>query len=145
MNDNNKRRQHFPQSSDPPDMTKCFVMMPINKGYDEVYEHVIKPVLNDLGILAIRGDEIYSANPIIEDIWDQIQICNWLIADLTGKNPNVLYELGLCHGNDRDVILLTQSIDDVPFDLQHWRCIEYGQSIAGAKKLKSAICLANPR
>ena len=59
--------------------------------------------------------------------------------DLTGKNPNVLYELGLCHGNNREVILLTQSIDDVPFDLQHWRCIVYDQSIAGAKTLKSAL------
>ena len=121
------------------DPTKCFVMMPIKKGYDEVYEHVIKPTFNEMGIKCNRADEIYSANPIISDIWHQIQTSGWIIADLTGRNPNVFYELGLAHALGVNVILLTQEIKDVPFDLQHWRCIVYKQSIEGAKALADAL------
>jgi len=133
------QQHHFFRSSEPRDMTKCFIIMPIKKGFDEVYKHVIKPMLDELGIKAIRADEIYSQNPIIEDIWNQIQSAGWIVADLTGKNPNVLYELGLAHGIDRDVILLTQDIDDIPFDLQHWRCIEYKQNIEGGQNLKENL------
>src|SRR5262249_33492597 len=77
-----RQRQHFPRSSQPVDFAECFVMMPIKKGFDEIYTHVIKPLLADLGIRAVRGDEIYSSNPIVEDIWAQIQKAGWLVADL---------------------------------------------------------------
>lgn len=117
-------------------------MMPIKKGFDEIYTHVIKPLLADLGIRSVRADEIYSTNPIVEDIWDQIQTAGWLVADLTGRNPNVLYELGLAHGIDRDVILLTQNIADVPFDLQHWRCVVYEQTITGGEELRKNLSKA---
>jgi len=134
-----EERSHFPRSSKLPDMTKCFVMMPIKQGFDEVYDHILRPLLLDLGVRAVRADEVFSSNPIIEDIWDQIQSAGWLVADLTGRNPNVFYELGLAHGIDRKVILLTQSLDDVPFDLRHWRCILYEQTIQGGEQLKDNL------
>ena len=48
-----------------------------------------------------------------------------MLADLTGKNANVLYELGLAHAIDKPVVLLSQSMDDVPFDLRALRVITY--------------------
>jgi hypothetical protein len=123
------------------DPTKCFVMMPIKKGYDDIYEHVIKPTFAELGIKCDRADEIYSTNPIVNDIWNEIQTSGWIVADLTGRNPNVFYELGLAHAIGANAILLTQEIKDVPFDLQHWRCIVYEQSIAGAKALSDTLAM----
>jgi len=55
---------------------------------------------------------------IMQQIWVYILNARVLIAELTGKNPNVFYELGLAHAQGKDVILLTQSINDVPFDLR---------------------------
>jgi hypothetical protein len=58
---------------------------------------------------------------------------------LTDRNPNVFYELGLAHALNKEVILLTQDINDVPFDLRHFRIIVYQDSISGADKLKSTL------
>jgi hypothetical protein len=64
---------------------------------------------------------------------------SFLIADLTGRNANVFYELGLAHALKKDVILITQKIEDVPFDLRHYRCIVYDNTIRGASKLESGL------
>ena len=51
-----------------------------------------------------------------------------VVCDLTGKNANVFYEAGIAHSLGKDVILITQSADDVPFDLRHLRYIPYSVS-----------------
>ncbi len=48
-----------------------------------------------------------------------------LVADLTGRNPNVMYEVGIAHTVGKPVIMVTQDIDDVPFDLRALRCVVY--------------------
>jgi len=87
----------------------------------------------------LRADEIYSEKPIIGDIWDLIQRAEIIVADLTSKNPNVLYELGLCHVLWKRVVLLAQRIEDVPFDLRHFRVILYEHSLEGAEELSLAL------
>lgn len=82
----------FTQFAEPPNPRRCFVIMPLSPEFAEVYQDIIKPVVTDLGILPIRADEIYSRNAIIDDIWMYIQKSAWIIADLTGRNPNVFYE-----------------------------------------------------
>ena len=62
---------------------------------------------------------------IIDDICNSILGADVVVADCTGQNPNVFYELGIAHTLGKDVILLTQSIDDIPFDISHLRFIEY--------------------
>ncbi len=104
-----------------------------------VYEHGIKPLVESLGIQCRRADEIYSAQNILGDIWASIQSAEIVIADLTGKNPNVMYELGLCHALWKRVILLSQNKDDVPFDLRAWRVIWYDFTFAGAARLKEEL------
>ncbi len=129
----------FVQVSEPPNLRQCFVIMPLHQGFDEVYQDIIKPTVGSLGIHPVRADEIYSRNAIIDDIWSLIQKSAWIIADLTGRNPNVFYELGLAHAIGRNPILITQDINDVPFDLRHWRCIVYQQSIRGGTQLAENI------
>jgi len=103
----------------------CFVVMPFSNLYQIEYENIIKPTLEDLNIKCIRGDEIYSKQRIMDDIWQNIRSCRFVIAELTGKNPNVLYEIGLAHAIGKPVIILTRNAEDVPFDLKDLRYLYY--------------------
>jgi len=84
----------------------------------------------------VRSDDIFSNREIIEDVWEYINRSRIVIAEVTGKNPNVYYELGITHTVGKDVILLTQSMDDVPFDVRHLRVIVYEYTPRGAKELE---------
>ena len=129
-------RTQFPISN------SCFVLMPFEEGMSAVYEHGIKPLVESLGMQCRRGDEMYSTQGILSDIWQSIQTAEVIIADLTGKNPNVMYELGLSHSLWKRVILLSQNKDDVPFDLRAWRVIWYDFTFAGAARLKEELSRA---
>jgi len=121
------------------DKTLCFVLMPFDEKFNPIYENIIKKVVEEFGLKCKRSDEIFGAKPIIEDIWEYIQKAQILIADLTGRNPNVFYELGVAHAIGKKVILITQNMKDVPFDLRHYRCIIYEDSISGADKLREGL------
>ena len=121
------------------DKNLCFILMPFNDKLNPIYEKIIKPVLTELKIKGLRADEIFISRPIIEDVWNNIRKSKFLIADLTERNANVFYELGLAHALNKEVILMCQNLDDVPFDLRHYRIIIYQDSISGADKLKSTL------
>lgn len=118
----------------------CFVLMPFISKFDSLYSKILKPVVKKtFKYNCIRADEIFGTKPIIEDVWTYIKKAKFLIADLTDRNPNVFYELGIAHALNKNVILITQDINDVPFDLKHFRCIVYEDSIAGAGKLEEGL------
>jgi hypothetical protein len=73
----------------------------------------------------------------MEDILRGIMASEYVVADLTGKNPNVFYELGIAHSSKAasKVVIISQSLDDVPFDLRHMRCILYRNDPAGLRSL----------
>lgn len=75
----------------------------------------------------------------MEDIWSSIFHCEVCIADCTGKNPNVFYEIGIAHTLGRKCILITQTMDDMPFDVQHYRVIPYETTPSGLNKLKEVL------
>ena len=75
---------------------------------------------------AVRADaDIYGTGKIIDQIWHGIHSARVLVAELTGRNPNVLYELGLAHALQKPVVLVSSNKDDVRFDVQHVRVIYY--------------------
>ena len=76
---------------------------------------------------------------IMHDIWEGICKARVVIADLTSKNPNVTYEVGLADVLGKDVILLSQTPDDVPFDFLGVRLIIYENSFGGASKLSENL------
>jgi|GEM_PF-5687645 len=125
-----------------PVQDSVFVLMPFSESLSNVYDHAIKPVVEQLGMSCKRADEIYSASSILSDVWGSIQTADIVIADLTAKNPNVMYELGLCHALWKQVILISQNRDDVPFDLKQWRVIWYDFTFAGAARLKEELTRA---
>jgi guanylate kinase len=93
----------------------CFVLMPFREELRPVYEDHIAKVCKDLGISVSRADQIFSASPIMEDIREAVLTARYIVADLTDFNPNVFYELGICHALGKQVILITQN-PNVPFD-----------------------------
>ncbi|HBB94901.1 MAG TPA: hypothetical protein DC054_05880, partial [Blastocatellia bacterium] len=103
------------------DEEMCFIVMPFSvESLNIVYEDFVKPTLVDRCLLrAERGDDVFGSNVIMDDITKSIRRARLIIGDLTGRNPNVFYEVGIAHALNKQVLLMTQSIDDVPFDLRH--------------------------
>lgn len=117
-----------------------FVMMPFRPSLDEVYRLVVKPTVERAtGFQCFRGDDLYGPRAIMADIWRAIRRSELVLADLTDRNPNVFYELGLAHAVGKAVILIAQCMDDVPFDLRHLRVVLYANTEAGRKKLASDL------
>lgn len=103
----------------------AFVLMPFHEPFNKYYRSIIQPSILEAGIDSLRADEIYRPSEIIKDIYDYIKNAKVLIAELTGRNPNVLYELGYGHAIGKTAILMTQTMEDVPFDLRGFRCLIY--------------------
>ena len=104
----------------------AFVLSPFAEPFDTVYEDHLKPSVESFsGLRCLRADDINDNRPIMENIWKSINEARIIISDLTGKNPNVFYETGIAHTIGKEVVLITQSMADVPFDLRHLRCIVY--------------------
>lgn len=127
----------------------CFVMQPFAGPLGGYYESIFKPAIEQSGLTAVRADaEIFGTGKIIDQIWRGIHEATVLIAELTTKNPNVFYELGLAHALEKPVVLVSSNQEDVPFDLRHIRVILYdrddpfwGQKLIDkiADNIKSAL------
>lgn len=105
----------------------CFVIMPFGGLFDRYYLNIFVPAIQAAGLQALRADSIFSSTSIMSDIWRSMRNASVILADLTGKNSNVFYELGLAHASRKPVIVVTGSLDDVPFDLKGLRVIEYNK------------------
>lgn len=103
----------------------CFMMMPFGNWFDRYYRDVYVPAIKEAGFEPIRGDELFSTGSVVEQIWEQVKKSTVLLADLSDKNANVFYELGLAHAAGKPVVLTAPKIEDVPFDLRHLRVIVY--------------------
>ena len=122
------------------DPTSCFVLMPFHEPHLEYFAGIIQPAAREAGLTATKADDIYGTAPIIQDIWNQIWRARAVIADVTGRNPDVNYELGICHSLGVPTVLITQSLTDVPFDYRHIRCIVYDtKRVNWEEKLRVAI------
>lgn len=109
--------------------------MPFQQQWSKaVWEDGIKAACTPLGVIPVRGDDIMGPN-ILADIWRAINTCRAFIADVTGANPNVMYELGLAHALKKDVILIAQHETDIPFDLRVYRHVLYTPDRKGIERL----------
>ena len=117
-----------------------FVLSPFEDPFNTIYVDHIKPTVKRIqGLRCLRADDIYNNQSIIEDIWQYTNEARLLIAELTGKNANVFYETGIAHTIGKDVVLITQSMRDVPFDLRHLRCIVYEYTPRGTSLLEQNL------
>jgi HEPN domain-containing protein len=122
----------------------CFVMMPFSNRFDEVYRNLITPVVAGQGLTPLRADEISAPGFVMEQIRGAIQQARLCIADVTGNNANVLYEIGLAHAWGKQLILLAERDSRVPFDVAHERVIFYGDPPSESREvLRKAISLVS--
>jgi hypothetical protein len=127
----------------------CSVIMPFGKkeidgseiDFDSVYNGFVKPAFENAGFRVLRSDtDIFRQGEyIIQEIWRLINRSRLIVADLTGRNPNVFYELGISHTVGRDVIILAQNEKDVPFDIQGLQHIKYSIDENGKQKLRGDL------
>lgn len=113
--------------------------MPFHKELQEVYEYSIKPSIIDAGYECIRVDELIGQVNITKSIIESIFKADIIVADLTGNNPNVFYELGIAHAISNKTIMLTQDIQAAPFDIKSYRVIQYDQTVQGSHLLKEKL------
>jgi ActR/RegA family two-component response regulator len=112
-----------------------FVLMPFAKEYVDFYENEIKKVIEDMGLICKRVDNFYGPRSIMADILKQIKNARFILADFSGRNPNVFFEVGIAHALGKSVLLLTQNLEDVPPRLRTVRCLVYEQSLAGGNRI----------
>lgn len=107
------------------DFMNVFVLMPFEDRFQTIYYNVIKPVVESLGYSVSKADENLSIGTVIEQIQQSIRDARLVVADVSGKNTNVFYELGYAHGLEQNVLIMTTNRDDVPFDISHIRYFQY--------------------
>lgn len=114
----------------------AFVMMPFASEFDDVYQSLMREPLVAAGYDVFRADDLLNQANILQDIVGSIANASLLVADLSGNNANVYYELGLAHALRRPVVLFAQDIGEVPFDLRSYRIIPYSTHFS---KMNEAI------
>lgn len=113
-------------------------MMPFSPQFGAVHQALIE-VVEGAGLRLRRADDIWENPAIIQDVVSLIDQSKIVICDCTGRNANVFYEAGIAHTLGREVILITQSESDIPFDLRHLRYIHYLNNNEGLGELKSKL------
>jgi hypothetical protein len=130
-----------PPAADP--TYAVFVVMPFTDEMGRVYAQSIKGAVEGLGVSCGRADDFYRSSQIMDDVWSGIVHADCVVADCTGRNPNVFYEIGIAHTLGKQVLLLAQATEDIPFDVNHLRFITYEPTDEGladlATELKTTI------
>lgn len=114
----------------------CFVMMPIADHpdyepahFNRVYQYLIKPACIKAGYQPIRADDNKASNMIMFDILKKIVECDMAICDLSSRNANVFYELGLRQAFNKKTILITDNRLPAPFDISAFRYVPYSHTL----------------
>lgn len=114
----------------------CFVIMPISdqEGYDNdhftrVYKHLIIPACKKAGFVPIRADDEIKTNYIVIDIIRKILESDIVLCDLSAKNPNVMYELGIRQAFNKKTVLIKDNKTSRVFDIQGLRTIDYDENL----------------
>ncbi|SEW47226.1 hypothetical protein SAMN04488515_3558 [Cognatiyoonia koreensis] len=114
------------------------VMMPFDASSDKVYAN-LKRAIEGEGLRCNRADDIWKNSHIMEDVIELICTARVVVCDLSGMNANVFYETGIAHSLGKEVILITQSMEHVPFDLRSLRCVTYLNNGEGREELAKKV------
>jgi hypothetical protein len=120
------------------DQSLVSAMMPFNSGFSAVYR-IIQQTAQEAGLVCRRADDIWENASVMQDVISLIDRSGIVICDCTGRNANVFYEIGIAHTLGREVILITQSESDIPFDLRHLRYVPYLNNFEGLSDLASKL------
>jgi hypothetical protein len=116
----------------------CFVVMPFASELSYVYQ-TIQETVEKAGLRCVRGDERTVSRPIIDDIRADIATADLVLVDFTGRNPNVYYEAGLADAWGKKWVVISQSTDDLAFDVRHVRTILYSNTMGADVKFRDDL------
>lgn len=130
-----------PEDIDPikeerPNRKYVFVLMPFEKEFDDIYYFGIRGAVEKAHLYCERVDEINFTGGVIEMVKEKIRKADIIVAEMSGRNPNVFYEVGLAHAWKRDTILIVKNAQEIPYDLRGQNHIVYNGSI---KTLESKL------
>src|ERR1041385_6093445 len=125
-----------PECSVQPDLVA--VMMPLRAEFDAVYKSIVR-ACKSAGFACLRADDIWEESVIVQDIFALVFRAQVVVVDFTTKNANVMHETGIAHTLGKHVFPISQSLDDVPFDLQHHRVLKYLNNREGLAKLEAKL------
>ena len=108
--------------------TSCFIVMPFGQEWSVDVHRILAAACEAAGVRPVRGDDLFTPTDFLEDIWQSINAADFVISDISGRNPNVLYELGIAHTLAKPVLILSREAADIPVDLATRRVILYGRS-----------------
>ena len=114
------------------------VMMPFNPAFNGVYS-AIAGAASSAGFTCKRVDDIWNHSTVIQDVFSLIFLSFIVVCDFSSKNPNVFYEAGIAHTLGKHVVPITQSEQDIPFDLQHHRYAKYFNNGEGLETLQQEL------
>jgi hypothetical protein len=114
------------------------VMMPMRSEFTSVHKAIARACKN-ARLRCLRADDIWEESTIVQDIFNLVFRAQVIVVDFTGKNSNVMYETGIAHTLGKHVVPISQSLDDVPFDLMHHRVLKYLANAEGLKELESKL------
>ncbi len=108
---------------------------------NEIYNHSTKHICESFNLEIKRADEIFTTNPILDDIISAIEKSIITIVDISGNNANVFYELGIAHilKQDQTIIITHDEFNIIPFDITHFRIIKYKDSIVGKNEYEDKL------
>jgi len=125
---------------------KCFVIIPFSKTqscteqkWTDIFEYIIKPAVEENGLGYECERSVAGRENIVKGILEALNKANVVIADLTDKNPNVFYELGVRHTLTNRTILIAQGKKHIPFDLRPYPVAFYNESPAKIAEFKRDI------
>lgn len=130
-----------------PELKKCFIVTPIGEPNSEINQKafglinaVMRPALELFSYQPIAASDISTPGSINKQIIIRLYEDDLVIANLTGLNPNVMYELAVRHAIRKPVIIMAEKGTKLPFDLIDQRCIFYEDSLYGVEKAKETLC-----
>src|SRR5690606_10146442 len=121
---------------------RAFYVCPFSEPFDTIYRVHIRPLLTSRGWTVERADDVYQPGAVMEQIWRFIRECDLVIADVTDRNPNVMYEVGLAHALGKPAFVIAQCEEDIPFDLRQHRYILYRDTAEGHENVALKIAVA---
>ena len=116
----------------------CFILMPFGETWSDSVWKLVDAICSRAGLRCKRADE-QEGRVVMDDLWEGLCKSRIVVADLTARNPNVTYEVGMADVLGKEVILLSQTPEDVPFDFLGLRLIPYENSIPGAQALEEKL------
>jgi len=117
----------------------AFILMPFDADFADVYTDLIHTPLETAGFEVRRADSLLNQRSVLQDVIRGIADAALIVADVSGLNPNVMYELGLAHALGKRTIMITRDIDELPFDLRPYRANPYSLRFTEAGKIVATL------